>query len=214
MAAPILASSSRAVLSLPTISKVGSTRGVLHRARPPRIPKLNSPHTPKEPLPTSGTSHPVDPKIHPRQNAASGSSSVLLEDTGLTFHHSPPPSAPSYTNGAIPPLLQWLNGKSISLSGEEKAPKLEGRRTYEGELTWTEEVVERMQALRAEGKSRKQIGDALQLPQDQYRLISRVAPQTTVQKASRLTGLEAQKATWGYRKKLARAVTEKRKEFW
>ncbi|WWC71892.1 mitochondrial 54S ribosomal protein mL58 [Kwoniella pini CBS 10737] len=214
MASPSLASSSRAILSFPIISKIGSTRGVLHRARPPRIPKLNSPHTPKEPLPTSGTSHPVDPKIHPRQTIASGSSTILLEDTGLTFHHSPPPSAPSYTNGSMPPLLQWLNGKSINLSGEEKAPKIEERRTYEGELIWSEEVVGRMQELRAQGKSRKEIGDALQLPRDQYRLISRVAPQTAVQKASRLTEMEERKSTWGYNKRLARAVREKRKDFW
>ncbi|WVW86049.1 hypothetical protein I302_108087 [Kwoniella bestiolae CBS 10118] len=212
MASPTLASSSRTILSLPSISSLGSTRGVLHRARPPRIPVLQSPHTPKTPLPTSGTSHPVDPKIHGQP--PSSSSSIVLEDTGLTFHHSPPPSLPSYTNGALPPLLQWVKGKSISLSGEEQAKKMVERRKYEGELEWSQELVDRMVQLRAEGKSRKEVGDALQLPADQYRLISRVAPQTSVQKASKLTELEEQKSTWGYRKKLARAVREKRKEFW
>ncbi|WWC94808.1 hypothetical protein V866_001658 [Kwoniella sp. B9012] len=212
MASPTLASSSRTLLSLPSFSTLGSTRGVLHRARPPRIPVLQSPHTPKTPLPTSGTSHPIDPKIHGQPTPSS--SSVLLEDTGLTFHHAPPPSIPSYTTGAVPPLLQWLGGKSIMLTGEEQASKMVERRVYQGELEWSEDLVEKMVKLRNQGKSRKEIGDALQLPKDQYRLISRVAPQTSVQKASKLTELEEQKSTWGYRKKLSRAVREKRKEFW
>ncbi|WRT70332.1 uncharacterized protein IL334_007330 [Kwoniella shivajii] len=212
MASPTLASSSRAILSLPSISTIGSTRGVLHRARPPRITVLQSPHTPKLPKPTSGTSHPVDPKIHGQPT--SSTSSTVLEDSGLTFHHSPPPSLPSYTNGGVPPFLQWLGGKSIRLTGEESAPTLNERIVYGGELEWTEEMVSRMKALRVEGKSRNEIGKALQLPGDQYRLIPRVAPQTPVQAASRITELEEQKSTWGYKKKVARAIRQKRKEFW
>ncbi|WVF73020.1 hypothetical protein IAT40_007838 [Kwoniella sp. CBS 6097] len=213
MASPTLASSSRTILPRLTLNSIGSTRGVLHRARPARIPKLLSPHTPKEPLPTSGTSHPVDPKKHGAPT--SSTSAVSLEDSGLTFHHSPPPTMPSYTNGAAPTLLRWIGGENVNLTGEERAPHLKGeRRSYSGELEWSEQVVQRMQQLRAEGKSRSEIGKSLNLPADQIRLIARVAPQTAVQAASKLTELEEQKSTWGYRKKLGRAVRSKRKEFW
>ncbi|OCF38146.1 hypothetical protein I316_00370 [Kwoniella heveanensis BCC8398] len=215
MASPTLASSSRTILPRLAITSIGSTRGVLHRARPARIPKLLSPHAPKEPLPTSGTSHPVDPKKHGAPTPLT--SAVSLEDSGLTFHHSPPPTMPSYTNGAVPTLLRWIGGENVALTGEEGAPvsrKNKERKSYTGELEWTEDVVQRMQQLRAEGKSRSEIGKSLNLPADQYRLIARVAPQTAVQAASKLTELEEQKSTWGYRKKLSRAVRSKRKEFW
>ncbi|WWC91597.1 uncharacterized protein L201_006543 [Kwoniella dendrophila CBS 6074] len=212
-------SSSRVLLSIPSISKIGSTRGVLHRARPPRIPILHSPQEPKKQLPTSGTSHSIDPKINPSLSNISSNSSIELEDSpGLTFHYSPPSSLPNYTNGELPQLLKWLNQKqSIQLTGEEKALNVGKEKIlYNNKLDtlWSEEQINKMIELRNQGKSRKEIGDALQLPKEQHRLISRVAPQTSVQKASKLTELEEQKATWGYRKKLARATREKRKEFW
>ncbi|WVR07779.1 hypothetical protein IAU60_004822 [Kwoniella sp. DSM 27419] len=206
------ASSSRTILPRLAQNALGSTRGVLHRARPARLPILNSPHTPKEPRPTSGTSHPIDPKKHGQPTPST--SSTVLQDSGLTFHHSPPPSMPSYTNGAVPPLLSWLGGQNVTLSGEEQAPKMQERRVYSGELEWSEDLVSRMQQLRAEGKSRNEIGKSLNLPADQYRLIPRVAPQTSTQAAEQATEFADRKATWGYNKRLARASREKRRQFW
>lgn len=150
------ASSSRTVLARTIIPSIGSTRGVLHRARPPRMPALPSPHNPKQPLPTSGTSHPVPPNL--------GTPSILttvtaLPDSGLTFHHSPPPSAPSYTNGAIPDLFRWTTGESVRLSGEEAATALGERRWHGSKVDWSEELVQKMRDLRAQGLSRKGISE-------------------------------------------------------
>ncbi|WWD19534.1 hypothetical protein CI109_103995 [Kwoniella shandongensis] len=217
MACSTLASSSRTLpRSTFTLSPLGSTRGVLHRARPPRIPILPSPHTPKTPLPTSGTSHPIDPKVHTNgQLPPSTTSSTSLEDSdGLTFHHSPPPSLPSYTNGQVPSLLKWLGGESVRLTGEEGAPVIKERKVFGGRAEWSEEVVSRIKELRAQGLSRKAIGETLQIPAELHRLIPRIAPQTPIQSAEKASELEAQKSTWGYKKRLSREVKQKRKEFW
>ncbi|KAK8853119.1 hypothetical protein IAR55_003820 [Kwoniella newhampshirensis] len=216
MACPTLASSSRTLVprSSFTLSPLGSTRGVLHRARPPRIPILPSPHTPKTPLPTSGTSHPIDPNQHGGKQPPSTTSSTTLEATGLTFHHSPPPSLPSYTNGQVPNLLKWLGGESVRLTGDEGAPIVKERKVYGGRVEWSEDIVARIKELRSQGLSRKAIGETLQIPVAQHRLIPRIATQTPVQAAEKVTELEEQKSTWGYKKRLSREVRQKRKEFW
>jgi hypothetical protein len=36
--------------------------------------------------------------------------SVPLENSELRLHHSPPSSAPSFTTGVVPIVLQWLGG--------------------------------------------------------------------------------------------------------
>ncbi|OXG37320.1 hypothetical protein C359_04686 [Cryptococcus neoformans Bt120] len=205
------ASSSRTLLARTNIPSIGSTRGVLHRARPPRMPVLPSPHNPKHPLPTSGTSHPVPPNL--------GTPSVLttvtaLPDSGLTFHHSPPPSAPNYTNGAVPDLFRWTAGESVRLSGEETAMALGERRWHGSKVGWSGELVQKMRDLRAQGLSRREIGESLQIPPEQQRLIPRVAPQSREQASAKLEEFTERRAKWGYRKRLAREVRQKRKEFW
>lgn len=93
-----------------------------------------------------------------------GTPSVLttvtaLPDSGLTFHHSPPPSAPSYTNGAIPDLFRWTAGESVRLSGEEAATALGERRWHGSKVDWSEELVQKMRDLRVQGLSRKGISE-------------------------------------------------------
>lgn len=79
---------------------------------------------------------------------------------GLTFHHSPPPTAPSYTTGVVPPLLRWVAGQEVSLTGEEGAKRRRESKVGETAPSWSEEVVQQMQEMRKLGRSRKQIGDA------------------------------------------------------
>ncbi|WVO12470.1 hypothetical protein L204_100069 [Cryptococcus depauperatus] len=209
-----LGSSSRISLSLSVFSRLGATRGVLHRARPPRRPVLASPHTPKQQLPTSGTSHPVAPPSTPSVLSTSAS----LSDTGLTFCHSPPPSAPSYKTGAVPDFIKWTVGsQSVRLSGEEGAVELgkHGARVWYGEkVEWDQQVVEKIKEMRAEGKSRREIGESLQIPSSLHRLIPRVAPLSHTQAVAKRQSTERQKASWGYQKRLDRDIRQKRKEFW
>lgn len=161
----MIASSSRAVLSTTGVSTSAARRTVVHHARPPRQPVLRAPQTPRTPLPTSGTSHP-DPSA-----SASASSpnaqvrSTQISGTNFTLHHAPPPSAPSYTTGSMPPFLQWVRGTEVSLTGEEQARLRKGRkREVEGGLGWDEGVLSKMREMRADGKTRSQIGDAYVIP--------------------------------------------------
>jgi hypothetical protein len=120
------------------------------------MPALRSPHVPAAPRPSAGTSTP-----HPAAlgETAPTTSSSKLEGTSLTFHHSPPPTAPSYTSGRKPDLLRWIGGEAVALSGEEAAPLRRTPRAH-APIEWSEEVVGQMKAMRAEGKSRAQIAKA------------------------------------------------------
>jgi hypothetical protein len=157
MTASAMASSSRVVLE--TISSVTSRRTVVHHARPVRQPILRAPQTPKIRLPTAGTSFPNANPSSPK--SASPVRSTSLQGTNYTLHHAPPPSAPSYTTGVMPPFLQWCKGNSIALTGEEGARlRKERKAEIEGGLGWDEAMLEKMRGMRAEGLSRRQIGEA------------------------------------------------------
>ena len=65
----------------------------------------------------------------------------------------------------MPPFLQWVSGTEVSLTGEEQARVRKGRkREVEGGLGWGEEMLSDMREMRAEGKTRSQVGDAYVLP--------------------------------------------------
>ena len=157
MSASTMASSSRVVLE--SLTSITSRRTVVHHARPARQPLLRSPQTPKERSPTPGTSYPT---LEPSSSkTATQVRSTQLKGTNYTLHHSPPPSAPSYTTGVMPPFLQCVQGNSISLTGEEGARlRRERKAEIEGGLGWGEEMLEKMRRMRAEGLSRRKIGEA------------------------------------------------------
>ncbi len=251
----LLASTSYALIrsspsSLGSIRHIsGSNRYVKGKPKPALTPLLRSPHHPKLPLPSSGASQP-----HPRDLSPSftpTTSSVPLDTGGLTFHHSPPPSASTHTTGSVPPLLKWLGGESVRLTGEEEAPLLRKRREGKGDIigAWSEEMKDRMREMRAEGKSRMKIARrwvillpfslscgnepiegywvagtselmstlphlSLRIPTAYSLYIQRIAPLTPVQVAERDQQLEERMLTWGYRKRLSRAIRAKRREFW
>lgn len=77
----------------------------------------------------------------------------------MTFHHSPPPTAPSYTTGRKPDLLRWIGGEGVQLTGEEAAPLRRQPRAH-AEFKWSDEVVAQMKEMRAAGKSRNAIAKA------------------------------------------------------
>lgn len=159
----LFASSSRLLPRSPII--IGSIRHVSgsHRyvkggkPKPALAPLLRSPHNPKLPLPSSGASQPHPRDLSPAYSPTT--SSVPLDSGGLVLHHSPPPSAPSHTTGLVPPLLRWLGGESVRLSGEEEAPLLRARREGNGDVVggWSEEIRGRMREMRARGMSRMEI---------------------------------------------------------
>lgn len=116
------------------------------------------------------------------------------------------------------------------------------RRWYGGKVDWSGELVQKMRDLRGQGLSRREIGEryvhssagiacefsllemelianscslsSLQIAPEQQRLISRVAPQSREQASAKVEEFAEHKAKWGYRKRLAREVRQKRKEFW
>ena len=149
-----IASSSRSVLrptsSLFSVQRIVS-RSVVHHARPPRVPALHSPQTPKQPLPTSGTSHPNPSAVRYTPPFS------RVEGSNLTLHHAPPPTAPSYTNGVRPPFLRWVGGESVRLTGEEQAP-LRIQRIGKGHApAWDGQVKMQMIDMRKRGMSRLEI---------------------------------------------------------
>ena len=135
----------------------GSHRYVKGKPKPAKTPILRSPHFPKLPLPSSGASQPHPQDLSPIYTPTT--TSVPLDTGGLVLHHSPPPSAPSHTIGLVPPLLRWLGGESVSLSGEEGAPLLHERREAMGDVvgTWSDKMITHMRKMRTKGKSRLEI---------------------------------------------------------
>ncbi|ORY26714.1 hypothetical protein BCR39DRAFT_540559 [Naematelia encephala] len=218
-----LASSSRLGLTSSPFTPLGSLRlkhgGNLrwqkNRPKPPRIPKLYSPHTPKPILPSSGTSQPHPPHLLAPDDYVPPTTASPLEN-GMTFHHSPPPSAPSYTTGVVPPMLKWLGGESIRLSGEEAAPLLRHRKEpIAGKIhQWGEETVARMKELRAQGMSTKSVVEQLGLTEEDRVLVARVAPLSKEQQAVKEAELQETKDLWGYRKRLARESRVVRRTYW
>ncbi|GMK54760.1 hypothetical protein CspeluHIS016_0113460 [Cutaneotrichosporon spelunceum] len=182
-------------------------RGVTHHARPPRMPVQHSPHVPPKPRQSAGTSTP-NPACE-----VSTTSSSKLGSSGLTFHNSPPPTAPSYTTGRKPDLLRWIGGEGVQLTGEEAAPLRRAPRAH-APIEWSTEIVTQMKAMRAEGKSRAQIAKALSIPAEQQHVIPRVAPASKAQLADKAEALARQADKWSPARKLSRAVRERRKLFW
>ncbi|KLT42295.1 hypothetical protein CC85DRAFT_285699 [Cutaneotrichosporon oleaginosum] len=200
-------------MTRPLLSLAGPAlrRSVMHHARPPRMPALHSPHTPPKVRPSAGTSTP-----HPTALAgevAPTTSSTALEGSNLTFHYSPPPTAPSYTTGRKPDLLRWIGGEGVQLTGEEAAPLRRAPRAH-APIEWSEEVVSQIKTMRAEGKSRGKIAKALSIPAEQQHVIHRVAPASKTQLADKAEALERQKEKWSPARKLSRAVRERRKLYW
>jgi len=61
----------------------------------------------------------------------------------------------------MPPFMQWCQGNSISLSSEQGARlRKERKAEIEGGLGWDEEILGKMKQMRAEGSSRRKIGEA------------------------------------------------------
>ncbi|CAD6573949.1 MAG: hypothetical protein TREMPRED_000971 [Tremellales sp. Tagirdzhanova-0007] len=135
----------------------GSHRYVKGKPRAAKTPLLRSPHHPKLPLPSSGASQPHPPDLSPSYTPTT--SAVQLDTAGLILHHSPPASAPTFTTGLVPPLLRWLGGESVKLTGEEEAPLLRERREAKGDVVggWNDELISEMREMRAKGMSRTDI---------------------------------------------------------
>jgi hypothetical protein len=56
--------------------------------------------------------------------------------------------------------------------------------------------------------------DSLSIPFEHHHLIARAAPQSSDQAVAQEQRLNDLKATWGYKKRLARDMRMKRKDFW
>lgn len=152
----MIASSSRAAYQ--TGQTTLGRRTVVHHARPPRQPMLRPPQAPRARLPTAGTSYP-DPSAS--SSEASFPRSTSIAGTNYTLHHAPPPSAPSYTTGTKPAFLQWVQGKEVALTGEERSAKRRERKTeIEGGLGWDEQMLAKMRQMRTDGMTRRQVGEA------------------------------------------------------
>ena len=161
-----IASTSRVLpqFQLPRLGSIrhvsGSHRYVKGKPKAAKTPLLRSPHHPKLPLPSSGTSQPHPPDL--TTSFTPTTSSVQLDTAGLVLHHSPPASAPTFTTGLVPPFLSWLGGESVKLTGEEDAPLLRERRDAKGDVVggWSEELISDMREMRAKGMSRVHIAKA------------------------------------------------------
>ncbi|ORX40685.1 hypothetical protein BD324DRAFT_654450 [Kockovaella imperatae] len=238
----IFASSSR--LTLPSLSLpwLGSTRQLsgAHRyvkGKPNKLklPKIRSPYQ----QPSTLKRPPVtDPGSSSSSDAAASgwsetspfipsprtdfgwrpSAFTSLENSSLQLHHSPPASAPSYTTGNVPDLVNWLGGESVRLSGEERAPlarKL-GQDLREQTLAVKSDqpLCAEIKRLRSIGLSRSKIVKRLGLPDDYRLVISAIAPESAEQAAKREALAERVTDKMSYSKRLAREVRARRKEFW
>lgn len=62
--------------------------------------------------------------------------------------------------------------------------------------------------------ARRQTDVSLSIPFEHHHLIARAAPQSSEQVVAQEQKLNALKATWGYKKRVARDMRTKRKDFW
>jgi hypothetical protein len=127
------------------------------RSYAPFIPQIRSPHDIRAPHPSSSASTAQPYEFQP---FTPKTTSVPLENSELRLHHSPPSSAPSFTTGVVPIVLQWLGGSPVTLSGEEVAPRRVrgGRKPRRPEdmvpaKEWSEETKEKIVQLRQAGHS-------------------------------------------------------------
>lgn len=226
MATSFIQSSSRPLLSssLPlSPSQIFlQTRTVLHHARPARRPHFPSPLTPPSTKPTPGTSRP-NPTASTSQQQQPNPSTVLA-DSGLIFHHAPPPSFPNYKTGLVPDVLKWVGGsEGVRMSGQRVGPYVRQRRgtvVEDGDrqgLDLGEDVVEEIRRLRAEDPvkwTRSALSKKYSLQPHQASLLARLAPATKSHRLSLQEDLSKQKETWGFNKRIAREAREVRKGFW
>lgn len=57
--------------------------------------------------------------------------------------------------------MQWVRGNEVALTGGEQARLRRVRKTeIEGGLGWDEGMLSKMREMRADGKTRSQVGDA------------------------------------------------------
>jgi hypothetical protein len=146
----------------PLVASLAPTlrRTVVHHARPPRVPIISGPHVEHAPRKTEGTNTARPQALAtesdiPASSFTTPSSSKLEGD--LTFHHAPPPTAPSYTTGAKPALLRWIDGEGVAVTGEEHAPLRRAELPRGVGLPFSEEQVGQITQLRAAGRSRGEI---------------------------------------------------------
>ncbi|GHJ84857.1 hypothetical protein NliqN6_1259 [Naganishia liquefaciens] len=197
-------------------------RTVLHHARPPRRPHYPSPLTPLTVKPTAGTSRP-----QPSLKDTPPPPASTLEDSsvrGLTFHYAPPPTAPSYTSGAVPDLLRWTRGAGdVRASVQAGAPLKKSRKVREAAegmeslKQLTGDVVQEIQRLRAEDPSkwtRKALAERFSIPASQSHHLARLAPTPKSQRERLEADLQVARNGWTWRKRFARDAREVRKEFW
>lgn len=125
------------------------TRGVLHNARLTRKPILPEPTTPRPRKPTHR-----ETASRPRPHEAHIPSRLVLQDTGASLHHIPPPSAPTYTAGMVPDVLRWADGEDdVRASAQAGAPAVRPNApAVDSAAGWVikQETVEQIRKLRAE----------------------------------------------------------------
>ncbi|KAK1921999.1 hypothetical protein DB88DRAFT_496831 [Papiliotrema laurentii] len=188
------------------------------RSYAPFIPQIRSPHDIRAPHPSSSASTAQPYEFQP---FTPKTTSVPLENSELRLHHSPPSSAPSFTTGVVPILLQWLGGSPVTLSGEEVAPRRVrgGRKPRRPEdmvpaKEWSEETKKKIVQLRQAGHSQLYIVRKLGLPTIQKKAISFIAPQTHEAKVKQQDEEERKWLSTPYRRRVKLAVTKRRRDFW
>lgn len=133
---------------------------VLHRARPPRMPRLPSPFAPRAPKPTEGASVPR-PAALVGPSTSSVPAKAALDSGGLTLHYAPPASAPSYTAGLPTAFTHWVAGRQVALTGEEAAPLLHAEAAArKTRPDWDAATLDRIRGMRAQGLSKGDIAKA------------------------------------------------------
>jgi len=113
-------------------------------------------------------------------------------------------------------LMKWLGGSSVRLTGEEAAPLalVRGERKRPIEQEWSRQTKGTMRQLRQSGLSRTEIADRLSIPREYAMNIQRVAPLSKEQRDEVKNFHAEQKEQWGYKRRLVRAIREKRRQYW
>lgn len=166
-------------------------------------------------------SYATRPLPRPKDPLTTSNSAVVSEIApGITFIHRPPPTAPtphSLTIAPSSPLLQKSESSALNPSsapGTSSLPPVLGSGPPEKRYHLTPEQIAEMQSLRASDPKTYTVSVLAKRFDCSPAFVQITAPADKPRREALERALSEQKAGWGYRKRLQREITQKRRSLW
>ncbi|KAF8322456.1 hypothetical protein DL93DRAFT_2071215 [Clavulina sp. PMI_390] len=165
------------------------------------------------------------PLPRPKDPLSTSKNALVTElQPGVTFIHRPPPTTPtphSLTTAPSSPLLSSSSSPSPSSlvapstpSSSSHLPPVVGSGPPEKRYHLTPQQIGAMRHLRAEDPAHWTVSRLAKKFNCTPAFVQITAPASKARKVELEKELQEQKAGWGHRKTLLKAIKQKRREFW